>query len=344
MTATALAAVRPRPWLAPLGAMLGGGAALRAALYRRGVLPRVRLASPVISIGNLTVGGRGKTPLVELSAGWLRDAGRPVAILSRGYGGSFRGEALVVSDGERVLADAAAAGDEPVMLARALPGVVVAVGRDRGRLGRIVESRFGPRVCLLDDGFQHLRLARDLDVVCVEAEDLADRPLPAGALRERPSALARADLIAVGGEADAAAHEACRALGEVLGAARVFRVRRRPVGFVDLADRVAPAPARAFLVSGIARPQRFARDVAGAGSAVTGHAVFPDHHRFRLEEVDAAAHDARASGADAIVTTAKDAVRLPTGHVDLPWLVFRVRSEVEDEARFRERLLDAAAR
>src|SRR5207245_11240387 len=151
-----------------------------------------RLASPVISIGNLAVGGRGKTPLVELAAGWLRDAGRPVAILSRGYGGSFRGEALVVSDGERVLAGAAAAGDEPVMLARALPGVVVAVGRDRGRLGRIVESRFGPRVCLLDDGFQHLRLARDLDVVCVEAEDLADRPLPAGGVGARAPPPARA--------------------------------------------------------------------------------------------------------------------------------------------------------
>jgi len=324
--------------------MLGGGAALRAALYRRGVLPRVRLASPVISIGNLAVGGRGKTPLVERAAAWLRDAGRPVAILSRGYGGSFRGEALVVSDGERVLTDAQSAGDEPVMLARALPGVVVAVGRDRGRLGQVLEKRFGPRACLLDDGFQHLRLARDLDVVCVDAEDLSDRPLPAGALRERPSALARADLVAVAGEDDAAADGACRALGEVLGPARVFRVRRRPAGFVDAAGAVAPAPARAFLLSGIARPERFARDVASAGPAVIGHAVFPDHHRFRLEEVEAAAHDARALGADAMVTTAKDVVRLPAGPAGLPWLVFRVRTDVDDEARFRERLLAAASR
>jgi tetraacyldisaccharide 4'-kinase len=344
VTAAALAAVRPRPWLAPLGAMLGGGAALRAALYRRGILPRVRLASPVISIGNLAVGGRGKTPLVELAAAWLRDAGRPVAILSRGYGGTFRGEALVVSDGERVLADATAAGDEPVMLARALPGVVVAVGRDRGRLGRVVEGRFGPRVCLLDDGFQHLRLRRDLDVVCIDAEDLGDRPLPAGALRERPSALARADLVAVAGEDDAGASEACRSLAEALGPDRVFRVRRRPAGFVDTSGAAGPPPARAFLLSGIARPERFVQDVARAGCAVVGHAVFPDHHRFRPHEIDDAVRDAHAAGADALVTTAKDAVRLPTLPPDVPLRVFRVRSEVEDAARFRDRLLAAASR
>jgi tetraacyldisaccharide 4'-kinase len=324
--------------------MLGGGAALRAALYRRGILPRVRLASPVISIGNLAVGGRGKTPLVELAAAWLRDAGRPVAILSRGYGGTFRGEALVVSDGQRVLADAEAAGDEPVMLARALPGVVVAVGRDRGRLGRVVEGRFGPRVCLLDDGFQHLRLRRDLDVVCIDAEDLCDRPLPAGALRERPSALARADLVAVAGEDDAAASEACRSLAQALGPGRVFRVRRRPVGFVDASGGAGLPPARAFLLSGIARPERFAQDVARAGCAVVGHAAFPDHHRFQPHEIDAAVRDARAAGAEALVTTAKDVVRLPTLAPDVPLRVFRVRSEVDDAARFRDRLLAAASR
>ena len=158
-----------RAWLAPLGAVFGGATTLRAALYRRGVLADTRLGSPVISIGNLAMGGRGKTPLVELTATLLRDAGRPVAVLSRGHGGDFRGDVLVVGDGTRVLAEAAQAGDEPVMLARALPGVVVAVGRDRARAGRAVEAAMGPRVFVLDDGFQHLRLARDLDIVCVDA-------------------------------------------------------------------------------------------------------------------------------------------------------------------------------
>jgi tetraacyldisaccharide 4'-kinase len=124
-----------RPWLAPLGALYGALGAARVLLYRRGLLPRARLAGAVISVGNLSVGGAGKTPVVERIARMLGEAGYPVSILSRGYRGSFRGEALLVSDEERVLAGAAEAGDEPVMLARALPGVVVAVGphRDAGR-------------------------------------------------------------------------------------------------------------------------------------------------------------------------------------------------------------------
>ena len=242
MTAAILAAPRPRAWLAPLGAVFGGAGALRAELYRRGLLSRARLGSPVISIGNLAVGGRGKTPLVERTAALLRDAGRPVAVLSRGYGGAFRGETLVVSDGTRVLADAREAGDEPVMLAHALPGVVVAVGRDRAVVGRAVEAAMGPHVHVLDDGFQHLRLFRDLDVVCVDAEDLRERPLPAGSLRERPSALSRADLVAVSGEREEDARAACARVAEQVGAARVFRVRRASAGFTDLAGAPVPAP------------------------------------------------------------------------------------------------------
>jgi len=138
--------------LAPLGALYGGVAAARAAAYRRGWLPRARLAGPVISVGNLSVGGSGKTHVVALIAEMLRHARRPVSVLSRGYGGSFRGDCLVVGDGQGVCAGPEEAGDEPVMLARALPGVVVAVGRRRDRVGRAVEARFGARVHVLDDG------------------------------------------------------------------------------------------------------------------------------------------------------------------------------------------------
>jgi len=159
-------------------------AALRVALYRRGVLGSSRPRGPVISVGNLSVGGSGKTPLVARIAELAAEASLPVAVLSRGYRGAFRGEALIVSDGERVLCGAAEAGDEAVMLARLLRGAVVAVGRRRDRVARAVESRFGPRLHLLDDGFQHLRLQRDLDLLCVDPADLEDRPLPAGRLRE----------------------------------------------------------------------------------------------------------------------------------------------------------------
>ena len=340
MTTAIRAAPRPRAWLAPLGAIFGGAASLRAELYRRGVLARARLGSPVISVGNLAVGGRGKTPLVELAATLLRDAGKRVVVLSRGYGGAFRGEALVVGDGTSV----GEAGDEPVMLARALPGVLVAVGRDRVRAGRSIEMTFGPRVFVLDDGFQHLRLRRDLDIVCVDAADLRARPLPAGSLRERPSALSRADLIAVSGEDEDEAGAAAASLAQRFGPARVLRVRRHPVGFFDLAGAPAPAPARAFLLTGIARPERVAADLVAQGTAIAGQAAFADHHPFRAEEIESVLRQAVTTGADAIVTTAKDAVRLPALRSARPLLVWRVRCVVDDEERLRARLLAAGGR
>jgi len=318
-------------WLAPLGAVFGAGAAVRVGLYRRGFLRQSRLSGPVISVGNLGVGGSGKTPLVARIAEILRDAGEPVAVLSRGYGGSFRGDYLIVGDGTTVLADPAEAGDEPVMLARSLPGVLVAVGPRRDRVGRAVEARFGRRVHVLDDGFQHLRLFRDLDVLSLSDADLHDRPLPAGRLRERPSAAARADVLCL-----------WSATGTSLDSdGRTFRVTRRPLGFFDAAGEPRPAPARPFLLSGIARPERFWSDVAAAAPGVVGRTAYADHHRFTPNEVRRVYDDARAVRADAIVTTAKDAVRLPPVAPELPVLVFRIAAQIGEEPRFRDRLLAA---
>jgi len=322
--------------LAPLGALYGAAAAARAAAYRRGWLPRARLGGPVISVGNLSVGGSGKTPVVALIASILREAGRPVAVLSRGYRGSFRGDCLVVADGEGVRAGPEAAGDEPVMLARALPGVVVAVGRRRDRVGRAVEARFGSRVHVLDDGFQHLRLRRDLDLVCASAHDLVDRPLPAGRLREPAAALARADLILL--DADAAALAGLAAVHP----GRVLRLRRRVVGFFGLDGVEQAAPARPFLLSGIARPERFHCDVTPRVGHVSGTAVFADHHAYSATDLAGVEARARAAGADAIVTTAKDAVRLAPS--SLPLLVLRIAAQVDEEALLRERVLRAAER
>ncbi len=326
-----------------LGRAFGALASLRVAAYRRGLLPRARLSGPVVSVGNLGVGGSGKTPVVLRVAEILRDAGEPVAILSRGYGGSFRGEALVVSDGSRVLAGASEAGDEPVMLARALPGVVVAVGPRRDGVGRAVEARFGRRVHVLDDGFQHLRLERDLDLVCLDVRDLDDRPLPAGRLRERPSALDRADLVLLT-RLEAASEAELAALEARLGAGRTLRVGRRVTGWRALDGRPAPAPARAFLLAAIARPERFENDAAQSGAVVLGRAFFRDHHLFRPEELAAVATQARAVGADAIATTAKDAVRLEGAALGLPILVLGIAAQVADEARLRQRLLCVAGR
>jgi tetraacyldisaccharide 4'-kinase len=284
----------------------------------------------VISVGNLAVGGSGKTPVVALVASILQRAGCRVAILSRGYGGSFRGTALMVSDGGGLGADADTAGDEPVMLARSLPGVIVAVGKRRDEVGRAVEDRFGDVVHVLDDGFQHLRLERDLDILCLQAADLADRPLPAGRLREFASAAARAHvrLLAEGDRPPGPA------------AAGVFTLRRRVVGFSTLEGADCHPPRRVYLLSGIARPARFAEDASAHGLEVVRHRAFSDHHRFTAAEVRAAAAEAQALGAQAILTTAKDAVRLPA-EATLPVLVLRIAAEVADETLFRARLLAA---
>jgi tetraacyldisaccharide 4'-kinase len=325
-----------------LASLFGAGAALREAAYRRGVLSRARLAGPVISVGNLSVGGSGKTPVVARVATILRDDGLPVAVLSRGYGGRFRGEALVVGDGSSVLASAHEAGDEPVMLARELPGVVVAVGRRRDEVGRAVEERFGRRVHVLDDGFQHLRLARDLDLVCLDVHDLQDRPLPAGRLRERPAALARADLVLLT-RVETVGEEHLRTLEDRIGRDRTFRVRRQVLGFRALDGSFASAPSSAFLVAGIARPERFRED-ATTLSPVAGTLFFRDHYRYRPEDVRMAEERARGAGATALVTTAKDAVRLPAEAARLPVLVLAVAAAIEDEERLRARLLVVARR
>ena len=329
-----------------LGALFGALAGLRAAAYLRGVLPRARLAGPVVSVGNLSVGGSGKTPVVLRVAEILREEGRAVAVLSRGYGGRFRGEALVVGDGSRLLADADAAGDEPVMLAEALPGVVVAVGPRRDVVGRFVEARFGPRVHVLDDGFQHLRLERDLDVVCLDVYDLDDRPLPAGRLRERPAALDRAHVVLLT-RLEAASEDQLRRLEEELGPDRTHRVARRVVGWRTPGGQAAAAPRRVFLFAGIARPERLAYDAAASGAEVAGSAFSPDHHRYRRGEIEALATRARAAGADALGTSAKDLARLGprlARFPGLPVLVLHVAAEIGDEARFRGRLLAAVGR
>jgi tetraacyldisaccharide 4'-kinase len=272
-------------------------------------------------------------------AGMLRDEGLPVAILSRGYRGAYRGPALIVSDGTSVLADAVMAGDEPVMLARALPGVVVAVGARRDVVGRAVETRFGPRVHLLDDGFQHLRLARDLDLLCVDAADLGDRPLPAGRLRERPSAAARADLVLLTGDDDGA--------GAALGDARTFHLRRRIEGFADGSGQPHPAPRRPFAFCGLARPERFEADLRAQGVDLAGARRYRDHHPYSAADGETLLREARAAAADALVTTAKDAVRLPanvTAARDLPLLVLRMTIEIGDAAGLRGRVLAVARR
>jgi tetraacyldisaccharide 4'-kinase len=306
--------------LAPAEGLFRVGAAVRGALFDTRVFAATRADVPVVSVGNLAVGGAGKTPVVLAIAERLLAAGRRPAVLSRGYGASTQDD-RVVSDGERVLLDAAEAGDEPVLLARRLPGLRVLCGRDRGALaGKAVA--LGADLLLLDDGFQHRRLLRDLDVVVLDAGNPWGNGhcLPRGPSREPPSALRRASLVWLG-HADRASAEGLEALRHLAlrhtGRAPI-ESRHAPRDLADgqlvrrfpLADL---AGSRVGLLTGVARPGSVQRTVEGLGAQVVESFVFPDHHRFTEREIADALGATSRAGALHLVTTEKDAVRLPPG-------------------------------
>jgi tetraacyldisaccharide 4'-kinase len=325
-----------------LSALYGEIARRRREWYERRPDARRRLAKPVVSVGNLAVGGSGKTPAVAHLAKLLVDAGERPAILSRGYARAIKADGVVVvRDRDRVLADLARAGDEPLMLARRLDGVVVLVATDRHLAGVLAERQLGATVHLLDDGFQHMMLERDVDLVLVDARDLDDpRTLPAGRLREPVETIARADAVVFSGDAEAA-----RGRLASLGARRVFHLTRRleaprACGGAGAPAAIAPG-ARVLAVAGIARPQRFAADLKAAGWIVAGECVFPDHHPYSRADVARVVKQAGADRADAILTTEKDLVRLlpvmPEG-APIAWVPLGV--SIEPAGAFRAWLLD----
>jgi tetraacyldisaccharide 4'-kinase len=290
------------------------GAAWRRAWYARHPEARRRLARPVISVGNLTAGGSGKTPVVAALARWLVAAGERPSILSRGYARKRTPEGIVVvSNREAVLEPVARSGDEPQMLARSLPGVPVLVGADRFVAGRIAERRFDCSVHLLDDGFQHFRVWRDVDLLLVSDDDLRDSVLPAGRLREPLDAASAADALLVTGDP-----ESVPAVSARLGVPRAFHVvasfgaPRLLEPFGALMPRMAGM--RALAVAGIARPQRFFAGARAQGWDLVKELAFRDHHWFSESDLKRMLATARASNADVILTTEKDAMRL----LDLP--------------------------
>ena len=300
------------------------------------------LERPVISVGNLRVGGSGKTPIVEHLARLLIDAGERPSILTRGYARRVPQDgATVVSDGSRILATLDTAGDEPLMLARALPRAIVVVGADRYLSGRLAEHALGATVHLLDDGFQYFELARDVDLLLAADEDLSDRPLPAGRLRERLDTARVADAVLVTATYQTAAERIGRALGmetafcvtRTIGAPRMIAGARDTV--------VVPPESRVFVVTGIARPERFEADVVAAGWHVAGMLPFGDHHPYVARDIKRIAAAARAARCAIVLTTEKDAVRLAACELgDLPIASVPLMVGIEPEDRFREWLLE----
>ncbi len=309
-----------RPALAlPLSALTvayRGLLAFRQALYDRGLLKSRRLPCPVISVGNVTVGGTGKTPAVELAVKTLRDAGITAGVVSRGYGRRTRGT-LVVADPRGIRVDPAASGDEPFLLARRLPGTPVVVGENRYDAGQVCLERFGVGALVLDDAFQHRTLEKDLEIVMVSgaAPWGNGRLFPRGPLREPVNALTRAHLVVITCPRD---ELNARTIAETVKAHNpaggVVTARYEPVECWAVWGAPPPRVAelcglRLYAFAGIARPRSFARTLAELGVSVAGFAEFPDHHWYAPGEVEALAREACAKGAQALITTEKDAVR-----------------------------------
>ena len=307
-------------WLRPLGAAYGWAAARRRARYRRHPQLQQALTRPVISVGNLSVGGSGKTPLVVALAALLREWGERPAVLSRGYRRQSGGAGvLVVSDAGGVRVPVEASGDEPQLLARRLPGIPVLVAADRYEAGCLAERDFGCTVHVLDDGFQHLRLARDLDVLLVGERDLRDHVLPAGRLREPLAAAWEADLwltpdldpARLAGAPSLAG--ARRALGADAPLPASFGVAFNvgaPRLVAPFGQAALVAPGRAVAVAGIARPERFFASARAAGWTIEREIIFADHHWFTTGDWREVRAAAEAAGAGTVLTTEKDAVRL----------------------------------
>jgi tetraacyldisaccharide 4'-kinase len=323
----------------PFASVLGPGyrGVLRARewLYRHHVLRTRAVGCPVISIGNLTVGGTGKTPAVELAVRTLSELGHRPAVISRGYGRRSRG-VQIVADSAAIRLEPEDAGDEPFLLARRLPGVPVVVGASRYEAARLALDRFAVTAIVLDDGFQHRTLRKDLEVVMVRARSPwgNGRTLPGGPLREPLTALSRADLVvAAGAEPGPEDIRAVAAAVERYAPGRpVLAARYAPVECWH-ATRTAPVPlaelrgVRLVAFAGIASPATFLATLDELGVAVQAPLAFADHHWY--SDRDLARLEARAAGTDGLVTTEKDWARL-RGHRPLraPLYVVRVTLEL----------------
>ena len=337
---------------------------LRLRLYNNGIFRSRMLGCQVLSVGNLTVGGTGKTPVVEVFARELARSGRKVAILSRGYkrkkppfknrlkSAIFRGTEnqpppLIVSDGERLLLDSHTSGDEPYMLASNLrsEGVAVLVDKNRVQSGRYAIKHLKCDMLILDDGFQHLPLWHELDVVLVDRTNpWGNRNvLPRGILREPIKNIKRAGFIFITKSNGDGAEELKKELKELNPHAEISECRHCPQFLKNLySEEQLPLEhlkgLKIVAVSGIAAPGGFEKELGKLGATLMGHHRFTDHHRYEQQEVMDIINRSIEQGADAIITTEKDAVRFPRlRRPDIPLYYLRVEIQMfSGEEQFKE--------
>lgn len=319
-----------RAFLVPCALLYGWITAVRAWLYRSGAFRAGRLPRPVISVGNITVGGTGKTPVTAYLARLLITKGARVAVLSRGYGGSLAGSIAIVSDGTRIYYTAQECGDEPCLLASTIPGLIVVVGADRHAAGLLAMEQLRPDVFLLDDGFQHLRLHRDLNILLLDAR----RPfgngwcLPAGLLREQWQAALRSDLVIMTRCLSEAAKPVCLPADHPCFISRhVLRDLVPLVGgtacpFAVLAGR------KVMAFAGIASPELFFNELEALGMDVVARVGLPDHAKYDQQCEQLLYDTMTSSGAECAVTTEKDGVKLSDLPAGLAAVTFLARLEL----------------
>jgi len=327
-----------RPWLWWAALPYRWIARLRALVYEQEWRRPQRLPVPVISVGNLTVGGTGKTPLVIQFTQWLLAEGKRVGVLSRGYRRTSTEPLLIVSDGRSLLAGPDQAGDEPYLIARRCPQAVVAVGADRHRLGRWVLEQYSLDCIVLDDGYQHLGLHRDANLLLLDATDSEglDDVVPVGRLREPLTAARRATGIVI----TRADHPQqienvlarCKKVLEAMPP--VSLVRFQPSGLVGVrTGAMQPIEAvrgkRALLVSGVGHTGSFRRTVDLLGVSVLEEVAYPDHYRYEQRDVDEFRSKAAALKAEYVLTTEKDAGKLVPylSSAETDWWAVRVEPE-----------------
>ena len=299
----------------PIGAIFGSGVALRNALYDHRVLKSFKLARPVVSIGNISVGGSGKTPFVVTLGGLLKERGIEFDVLSRGYGRCSKEIAIVDPTGTPEQF-----GDEPLLIACKLQ-VPVIVGADRYQAGLLAEEKFPARLHLLDDGFQHRRLHRDFDIVMLPDSDLSGTLLPFGKLREPLASLDRADAVVLAPDT----HQPRQA--------KLAWRARRYIHFVD-------SRAKAVAFCGIARPKQFFAGLKQLGMELVATVAFPDHHRYRQRDIHRLLRIKTQNGAREFITTEKDAINLKSFLAELG--TFRTATldlELQDAGKVMDTLL-----
>ncbi len=326
-----------------LAVVYGLGARLRRGFYANELLMPKRLPALVVSVGNLAVGGTGKTPVTACLTRLLQDEGKRVAILSRGYGGQNQG-VTCISDGEKIYQKPPQVGEEAYWLARNLPGAAVYTGASRYEVGKIAWEAFKPDLFVLDDGFQHFQLHRDLDLVLLDAAVPFGNGqlLPRGILREPKSALAAAQVLILTRYQEDRDRQTLAALETAYPAKTVLTAailptsaRLYPAGRPEPPAALKGLPLLAF--AGLARPEVFRRTLEELGVRLQGFQAFPDHHPFTRAEMATLVRQAQAAGAAALITTGKDWARLGEAWDGaLPLWVLEVEAHISQPERILE--------